>query len=150
MAAPAPLSTREEELQAIKKTEVGTEIHINSKQQTLGGVQFPLTESAKQAIADMARGSYDYVQLRIGMWNLKTFQNTRRNPDFFLLLDIPAETIHLVCAENISLGQLAANVPSDTPRYHLYKFKHTHEGDYTESIGNTKSISNLPRLAHKT
>ncbi|ENN81951.1 twinfilin [Dendroctonus ponderosae] len=113
VAAPAPLSMREEELQEIKKTEVNTEININSKQQTLGGIEFPLTESAKQAIVDMARGSYDYLQLRI---------------------DIPEETINLVCAENISLEQLPAKVPSDTARYHLYKFKHTHEGDYTESI----------------
>ncbi|KAJ8974032.1 hypothetical protein NQ317_001820 [Molorchus minor] len=61
----------------------------------------------------MARGSYDYIQFRI---------------------DIPEETIHLVCAENIPSEKLALKVPSDSGRYHLYKFKHTHEGDYMESI----------------
>lgn len=70
VAAPAPLSMREEELQELKKTEVNTEISINTKQQTLGGVEFPLTEAAKQAIIDMARGSYDYLQFRIGEFKL--------------------------------------------------------------------------------
>lgn len=70
MAAPAPLSMREEELKELKKTEVNTEISINTKQQTLGGVEFPLTQTATQAISDMARGSYDYLQLRIGNINL--------------------------------------------------------------------------------
>ncbi|KAJ8964850.1 hypothetical protein NQ314_004568 [Rhamnusium bicolor] len=113
-AAPAPLSMREEELQEIKRTEVNTDISIDTKQQTLSGVAFPITQAAKQTILDMARGSYDYVQFRI---------------------DIEEETIHLVCAENIPLEKLPSRVPSDRGRYHLYKFKHTHEGDYMENIG---------------
>ncbi|XP_066157247.1 twinfilin [Euwallacea fornicatus] len=113
VASPAPLSMREEEMQELRKTEVNTEISISTKQQTLGGVAFPLTEAAQQAIADMARGSYDYLQLRI---------------------DIPEETIHLVCAENISIEKLPSKIPSDMGRYHLYKFKHTYEGNYVESI----------------
>lgn len=57
---------REEELEEIKKTEVNTDISIDTKQQTLSGVVFPITETAKQAILDMARGSYNYLQLKIG------------------------------------------------------------------------------------
>lgn len=113
VAAPAPLSMREEELREIKKAEINTEISISTKQQTLGGVAFPLTESAILAIKDMASGSYNYLQLRI---------------------DIPQETIHLVFAENITLERLPSKVPSDSARYHLYLFKHTHEGDYMENI----------------
>lgn len=56
-----------------------------------------------------------------------------------LLLDIEEETIHLVCAENVPLEKLPSKVPTDTGRYHLYKFKHTHEGDYMESIGKEKT-----------
>ncbi|XP_028142934.1 twinfilin [Diabrotica virgifera virgifera] len=113
VAAPAPLSMREEELQELRKTEVHTEINIATKQQTAGGVAFPITETAKQALIDMASGSYDYLQFRI---------------------DIEEEIIHLVSAENISLAKLPSKVPKDSGRYHLYKFKHTHEGDYTESM----------------
>lgn len=63
---PAPLTMREEELQEIKKTEINTEVNISSKHQTLSGVNLPISEAAKQAIRDMARGSYDYMQFRIG------------------------------------------------------------------------------------
>lgn len=64
--APAPLTTREEELQEIKRAEVNTDYSVDSRHQTLGGVGFPITSSAKDAIADMARGSYDYLRFRIG------------------------------------------------------------------------------------
>lgn len=43
--------------------------------------------------------------------------------------------IHLVCAENITIEKLPSKVPKDSGRYHLYRFNHTHEGDYMESIG---------------
>ncbi|XP_044271825.1 twinfilin [Tribolium madens] len=111
--APAPLTTREEELQEIRRTEVHTDISVDSKQQTLSGVAFPLTEAARQAIVDMAQGSYDYLQFKI---------------------NIEEETIHLVTAENLSIEKLPSKVPADSGRYHLYKFKHTHEGDYMENI----------------
>ncbi|CAG9862572.1 unnamed protein product [Phyllotreta striolata] len=112
-AAPAPLSMREEELNELKKTEVNTEISIDTKQQTLSGVAFPLTTSTQDAIIDMIRGTYNYLQLKI---------------------DMNEESIHLVTAENVSLEKLASKVPKDKGRYHLFKFKHTHEGDYMESF----------------
>lgn len=63
---PAPLTTREEELQEIKRNEINTDVNIDSRHQTLSGVAFPITEAAKQAICDMVRGNYDYLQFRIG------------------------------------------------------------------------------------
>lgn len=56
------------------------------------------------------------------------------NPSCFAV-DIEEEKIHLETAENTSLEKLPSKVPENSARYHLYKFKHTHEGDYTESIG---------------
>lgn len=129
---PAPMTTREEELQEIKRAEVTTDYSVDSRHQTLGGVGFPITNSAKDALEDMARGSYDYLRFRIGII-------LEKNSSFVILLfinlDIDEETIHLDTAENTSLEKLPSKVPEDTARYHLYKFKHTHEGDYTESIG---------------
>lgn len=66
VAAPAPLTSREEELNEIKRTEINTDVNVDSRHQTLGGVCFPVTESAKRGILDMAKGSYDYVQFRVG------------------------------------------------------------------------------------
>ena len=33
------------------------------------------------------------------------------------------------------ISDLAGKVPEDSARYHLYRFKHNHEGDYLESTG---------------
>lgn len=112
-AAPAPLTSREEELEEMRKTEVKADISIDSKQKTLGGVVFPITEAASKAMHDMARGSYSYLQFRI---------------------DLNEEKIHLVKAGNMEVNQLASEVPEDSGRYHLFLFKHTHEGDYQEAF----------------
>ena len=36
---------------------------------------------------------------------------------------------------NCSTEELGAKVPEDCARYHLFRFKHTHQGDYKESNG---------------
>uniref|UniRef100_A0A336KE01 Twinfilin n=1 Tax=Culicoides sonorensis TaxID=179676 RepID=A0A336KE01_CULSO len=111
-AAPAPLTSREEELEEMRRYEVKADISVDSKQQTLGGVVFPITEAASKGLRDMARGSYTYLQFRI---------------------EISEEKIHLVKAGNLEVNQLAKEVPEDHARYHLFLFKHTHEGDYQEA-----------------
>ncbi|XP_075148744.1 twinfilin actin binding protein [Haematobia irritans] len=111
-AAPAPLTSREEELAELRKTEVNTEINTDTRHQTLGGISCPLSEATKQALNDMLRGSYDYLQFRI---------------------DLEAEQIHVSHAAVVSLSDLPKQVPDDHARYHLYLFKHSHEGDYLES-----------------
>lgn len=112
IASPAPLTTREEELAELRRVEVNTDINTESRHQTLGGLSCPLSEAAKQAIQDVLRGSYDYLQFRI---------------------DLEAEQIHVSHAGVVALSDLPKHVPDDHARYHLYLFKHTHEGDYLES-----------------
>lgn len=112
-AAPAPLTTREEELAELKKTEVHTEINTDTRHQTLGGISCPMTDAAAAAIGDLLRGTYDYLQFRI---------------------DLEEENIHIVKAAIVPLEDLPKEVPEDHARYHLYLFKHTHEGDYQESF----------------
>ncbi|XP_043492113.1 twinfilin isoform X2 [Polistes fuscatus] len=112
-AAPAPLTTAEEELAELKKTTVNTDYSVETRHQTLSGVAFPVTDEAKKAITEFGKGLHEYVQLKI---------------------DIEEEKIHLVTACDVSLDKLPTKVPSDSARYHLYNFKHTNEGDYMECI----------------
>lgn len=65
-AAPAPLTTREEELNEIKRTESHTDYSVDSRHQTLSGVAFPIDSAAESSILEMAAGSYTYLQLKIG------------------------------------------------------------------------------------
>ena len=39
----------------------------------------------------------------------------------------------------LSVEDLPSAVPSDAARYHVFRFKHSHEGDYLESNGETFS-----------
>ncbi|KAE8745495.1 hypothetical protein FOCC_FOCC007875 [Frankliniella occidentalis] len=113
--APAPLTSREEELAELRRSErgVAASVGVDTRHQTLGGVAFPMTDSARQAVIGMADKLHTYVQLRI---------------------DLDEERIHLVSSGNVSLDKLPSKVPSDSARYHLFNFKHTHEGDYIESV----------------
>lgn len=50
-------------------------------------------------------------------------------------LDVAKETIELVHSNPTETRDLPRSVPKDTPRYHLFLYKHSHEGDYLESVG---------------
>ena len=111
-AAPGPLSQAEEEQKAIKEAEARTEVSVDTKHNTLSGLAFPLQQEASDAIREYSQGSKDYVQLAI---------------------DLTKETVQVVESGTCSLAQLPEKVPNDVGRYHLFRFKHTHEGDSLES-----------------
>ena len=50
-------------------------------------------------------------------------------------LDLEKERIELDSFDNIEASALSSRIPTDHARYHFLLFKHTHEGDYMESIG---------------
>lgn len=53
-------------MKEIQKLEVGADISIDSRHQTLAGVAFPLTNKAVEALQLFARGKLQYIQLKIG------------------------------------------------------------------------------------
>ena len=65
-AAPGPLTREEEEMKEIKQTETRVEISVDTKQATLGSLQFPFEKNALNAIETYWKKGYDYVQLGIG------------------------------------------------------------------------------------
>ncbi|XP_013408784.1 twinfilin-1 isoform X2 [Lingula anatina] len=111
--APAPLTFEEEELAMIKSTEVKADIGVDTKHQTLSGVAFPIEDDALHKIMELGQGEITYVQLSV---------------------DLENEKICLEAAEDLAVSALPSRVPADHARYHLFKFKHTHEGDYLQSI----------------
>ncbi|KAG9346918.1 hypothetical protein AGOR_G00231250 [Albula goreensis] len=111
-AAPLPLTAAEEELRQIKLNEVQTDIGVDTKQQTLQGVAFPMKREAIQALEQFREKKLNYVQLEID------FQN---------------ETIKLSNATPTEIKDLPKRIPKDAARYHFFLYKHNHEGDYLES-----------------
>ncbi|ODM92108.1 Twinfilin-1 [Orchesella cincta] len=111
--APVPLTMAEEELAEIKRTEVHSEIGIDTKHQTLQGVLFPLTKNAYAALEKFRNKQLNYVQLKI---------------------EIDEEVIELASTADTNVQDLPKRVPGSHARYHLFNFPHTHEGDYVESL----------------
>ena len=50
-------------------------------------------------------------------------------------VDTDREEVVLVTYGGCTTEQLADKVPEESARYHLFRFKHTHQGDYRESGG---------------
>ncbi|KYO35896.1 twinfilin-2 [Alligator mississippiensis] len=112
-SAPAPLTAAEQELQQIRISEVKTEISVESKHQTLQGLAFPLQRDVQQAVQLLKQKKINYIQLK---------------------LDLEQEIIELVHTNPTEIADLPKRIPQDSARYHFFLYKHTHEGDYLESV----------------
>uniref|UniRef100_A0A8C5N0I1 Twinfilin-1 n=1 Tax=Leptobrachium leishanense TaxID=445787 RepID=A0A8C5N0I1_9ANUR len=112
-ASPAPLTTAEEELRQIKINETQTDVGVDTKHQTLQGIAFPIEATAYHALEQLKVKSLNYVQLKID------FQN---------------ETIILADTTYTDVRDLPKRIPKDAARYHFFMYKHSHEGDYLDSI----------------
>jgi len=111
-AAPGPLTKQEEEMKEIKETESRAEISIDSKHNTLSALSFPFMAEATSALEKYSNKLSDYVQLGI---------------------DLESECVTLIDCKSITTSELADVVPEDSARYHVFRFKHSHESDYLES-----------------
>ncbi|XP_062853935.1 twinfilin-2 [Trichomycterus rosablanca] len=117
-STPAPLTHAEQELQRIKITEgkvkqVITEVGVETKPQTLQGLAFPLQAEARHALQQLKERRVNYIQLR---------------------LDTEKETIELVHTNPTAIEELCSRIPTNSPRYHFFLYKHSHEGAYLESV----------------
>ena len=68
--SPAPLTSAEEELAKLKlreKSSIADLVSIDSKQQTMSAVSFPIDQRACPALASFRDGRINYLQFSIGM-----------------------------------------------------------------------------------
>lgn len=111
-AAPGPLTRAEEEAKEIKEKESRVEISVDSKSSSLPSLSFPFHEAAVSALHEYQQLSCDYVQLAI---------------------DLGTESVDLKRSGQMAVEALPSAVPGDEARYHIFRYKHSHEGDYIES-----------------
>jgi twinfilin-like protein len=57
------------------------------------------------------------------------------NRYFQLSIDTAKEIIEFENSNTCTVKDLPKKCPDSEPRYHLFRFKHTHEGDFTKSTG---------------
>lgn len=50
-------------------------------------------------------------------------------------LDVEKETIELVHTKPTETQELPYRIPTDSPRYHFFIFKHSHQGQLQEALG---------------
>ena len=111
---PPPLTRQERELKQMREEEDPIDVGTSATQSILHGVEFPIEPDALEAIANIKTGTLQYAQLKV---------------------DVDTEQILLTRTErSIAADDLHQCFPENTPRYHFYLFKHTHEGYYQESI----------------
>ena len=79
-----------------------------------------MTNAVEAAVRDILSGAVEYVQMSI---------------------DTSKEIINLEEKGKCALPNLPKKVPADRPRYHLFVFPHTHEGDFLKSIGSLHALS---------
>lgn len=46
----------------------------------------------------------------------------------------------MIDCKSLTTAQLADVVPEDSARYHVFRFKHSHESDYLESNGGSVGL----------
>lgn len=108
------MMTREEkEREEVRKAESNVEVSVDTKQNHMSGLAFPLTDASIEAIQNFKSSVTDYVQLGI---------------------DLSKEIINVKNQSTCTVKQIPDKVPDDQPRYHLFRFSHTHEGDFLKSI----------------
>ncbi|CAL8337116.1 unnamed protein product [Lota lota] len=112
-SSPAPLTLAEQELQRLKATEVTMEFGLDKRAHTLQGLAFPLQEEAKGALRQLKQKRINYIQLR---------------------LDVEKETIELVHTNPTETRELPYRIPTDSPRYHFFVFKHSHQDQLQEAL----------------
>ena len=54
------------------------------------------------------------------------------------------ERILLASFDNTDARNLSSRIPKDHARYHFFVYKHSHEGDFLESIGELYDSCQLP------
>ena len=86
---------------------------VNTKHQTLKEVAFPISQEAFQGLEKLNNRQLNYEQLEI---------------------DIKNEIIILANTTNTELKDLPKRIPKDSAHYRFFLYKHSHEGDYLESI----------------
>jgi hypothetical protein len=96
----------------------------------------------------MLSGTNTFKIVCCEIWKYQSITTLYQSYFSWQSLDFDKEIINYEEAEDVNVGELKKHVPTDHARYHLYIFKHTHDGDYTESTSKyycftvkTKSIT---------
>lgn len=118
------------------------------------GLAFPLQEEAKRALQQLKQKRINYIQLvrsdatahpkyREKKMVFARLWPTEQSPLCVVLqrLDVEKETIELVHTKPTETRELPYRIPTDSPRYHFFIFKHSHQGRSQEALGQCAGLT---------
>jgi len=108
LGAVAPMTEAEKELEQVSKDEAMMRSQMSAMSATLPGLNLPVTMELQQSLEKFKKGFINYLQIK---------------------LDTDREELKLWDCSNISAAEFPGKIPDDEPRYHLFNFNHTHEGE---------------------
>ena len=92
---------------------------MDTKQQTLGSMAFPMERSVLQSLEEFLKKGHDYIQLSIGNVLYIIFNSNLLIISHFL--DLKNESILLKKKGMFTIEELPSLVPEDEARYHLFR-----------------------------
>ncbi|XP_003745522.1 twinfilin-2-A [Galendromus occidentalis] len=105
--APPPMTHAERELAEVRLHESFASVGIDTKQQTLKGLELPISDDAIDGFFCLKEGKINYLQIGIDIQSEQIIVHDRAFLD--------------------SADELSGRVPQGEPRYHLFNFKHIHD-----------------------
>lgn len=109
--APGPMSREELEREEVRAQEAST-AGVDSKAAVVSGLAFPMTAKCREAMKNYKNENTNYIQMSI---------------------NISKEIIDVTDTKSCDIQSLPSRVPEEVPRYHVFRFDHTHEGDFMKS-----------------
>ena len=79
---------------------------------SFSGLAFPMTAKCREALKNYKNENTNYIQMSI---------------------NISKEIIDVTDTKSCDIQSLPSRVPEEVPRYHVFRFDHTHEGDFMKS-----------------
>ena len=79
---------------------------------SFSGLAFPMTAKCREAMKNYKNENTNYIQMSI---------------------NISKEIIDVTDTKSCDIQSLPSRVPEEVPRYHVFRFDHTHEGDFMKS-----------------
>ena len=119
--APGPMSREELEREEVR-AQANVEIGVDTKHQAVSGLAFPMTSACKEAMKNYKNEKTNYIQMSI---------------------NISKEIIDVTDTKSCDIQSLPSRVPEDAPRYHVFRFDHTHEGDFMKSTSKFGTRMNM-------
>lgn len=110
----APLTEEEQTLESVRQAEAEASTGTTARSSHVkNSLAFPVSDQAREALRELARGTDNLVQLAI---------------------DVPNETIELAGTTSISPDLLAGAISGDEPRFSFYRHDHDFEGERQSPI----------------